>query len=105
MDEFQRRLKPETFLEVKRVMRGLVGHRYRVRLCDVVAPDELHLAQKLLAEGRTRAEAKGILMERLQISKRKAYRLLSRALDSRAAALPAQPVAVREVAMAMDEED
>lgn len=103
MDEFQRRLKPETFLEVKRVMRGLAGHRYRVRVCDVVATEELSLARKLLAEGRTRAESKGILMERLQISKRKAYRLLSQALDSRAVALPAQPVRVPE--MAMDGED
>lgn len=104
MDEFQRRLRPETFAEVKRVMRGLVGHRYRVRACDVVAPDEVGLASRLLAEGRSRAEAKDILIERLHVSKRKAYRLLSQALNARAVVLP-EPQPERVPAMAMDEED
>lgn len=86
LDELERRLSPEAMSEVRRALSGLAGQRYRVRYKDVVYPMELSLAVKLLNEGRPRAEIKAILMERLQISKPKAYRLIGAALDARATA-------------------
>lgn len=105
--ELQPKLSAAAFEEVRRALRGLVGQRYRIRARDVVAPVELALAIKLLNDGRPRCEAKDILIERLQISKRKAYELLDQALSARAVVPPTHPDphGLRELAMALDEED
>lgn len=105
LEELERRLSPEAFAEVRRALQGLAGHRYRIRHKDVVYPTELALTMKLLNEGRPRAEVKGILMERLQISKPKAYRLIEAALNNRKA-LPAtrtNRAGLEQLAMAVAE--
>lgn len=107
MTELERRLRPEIMAEVRRALRGLAGQRYRIRYKDVVYPEELALAVKLLNEGRPRAEVKGILMERLQISKPKAYRLMDAALNARAVVPPTHPSpsGLRQLALALDDDE
>lgn len=87
----EQKLTPEAMAEVRRALRGLAGQRYRIRVREVVYPEQLALAVKLLNEGRPRCEAKNILMIRLAISKPKAYRLLDDALNARAVVPPTHP--------------
>lgn len=68
---------------VRRVARSFVGERCRVHYRDVVFPDELALALRLLDNGMSRPEARDALMVRLEASRAKAYRLLHAALDAR----------------------
>lgn len=105
--ELERRLSADAFLEVKRALRSLAGQRFRIRYRDVVYPEELALAVKLLGEGRQRPEVKSILMERLQISKPKAYRLIEAALNSRVVVPPTHPnpEGLRQLALALDDDE
>lgn len=105
--ELERRISAEAMSEVRKALRNLVGHRYRIRVREVVYPEELALAVKLLNEGRPRSEAKEILMIRLQISKPKAYRLLDAALNARAVVPPTHPnpEGLRQLALALDDDE
>jgi len=105
--ELQQRLSPAAFDEVRRALRHLVGQRYRIRVRDVVHPEELALALSLLKGGMPRPEIKEALMVRLGISKAKAYRLIEQALNARAVVPPthAIPAGLRQLALALDDEE
>lgn len=107
LSDLQPRMSADAFAELKRALRHLTGQRYFIKVRDVVYPEELALAVKLLNEGRPRAEVKTILMERLQISKPKAYRLIEDALNARSVVPPTHPNpdGLRQLALALDDED
>lgn len=107
LEELERRLSPQAMAEVRRAVRGLAGQHYRIRLRDVVYPEELALAVTLLNEGRHRPEVRDILMARLQASKRKAYRLIHAALNARAVVPPTHPnpEGLRQLALALDDDE
>lgn len=94
---------------VRRVARSFVGQRLRVRWVDVVLPEQLALAVRLLDSGMGRPEASVALRVRLQVSKTTAYKLIRAALDARRVAVlpPSQASAdgLRQLALALGEDD
>lgn len=107
LEELERRISPAAMAEVRKAVRALAGQRYRIRVRDVVYPEELALALQLLNEGRGRPEIKDILIARIGCSKYKAYRLINAALDARVVVPPTHPnpEGLRQLALALDEED
>ncbi len=107
LQELERRMTAPAMKELRQALRGLAGQRYHIRLRDVVYPEELALALQLLNEGRPRPEVRDILVERLQASKRKAYRLIHAALNARAVVPPTHPnpEGLRQLALALDDDD
>lgn len=105
--ELERRLTPSAMLEVRRAIKAMAGKRYRFTHSEIVHPEQLALAVKLLNQGMSRADAREALMERLQVRKSKAYKLLAEALSARQVIPPThpEPQGLRELATALDEAD
>ena len=93
---------------VRRVASRFKGQRFRVTYRDVVLPERLALAVRMLDSGMTRGEARHALEERLQIGKTTASALIGAALDARRInVLPpteAGAACLRQLAEALDEE-
>lgn len=91
---------------VRRLFANVIGPR--AFAAAVTIPAELALAVTLLNAGMPRPDARTALMVRLQISRRKAYRLIEAALRTRTHNVvpPTQPDAagLRQLALALDDE-
>ena len=93
--------------QMLRVLRGLAGRRLYITRRELVAPDQLALAMRLMNEMRMN-EAASALMVRLHVGKSKAYKLITAALQARAGVVPAtMPHAegLRQLALVLDDEE
>lgn len=90
-----------------RTIRGLAGRRLYIARRELVAPEQLALAVKLLDQRMRVAECRDALMVRLGVSRRTAYHLITAALQVRGGVVPATvPHAdgLRQLALALDED-
>lgn len=91
---------------VRRVASRFKGQRFRVTYRDVVLPERLALAVRMLDSGMTRRDARAALEERLQIGKTTASALVGAALDARRTNIlpPTEAGAegLRQLALAID---
>lgn len=91
-----------------RTIRGLAGRRLYITRRELVAPEQLALAVKLLDQRMRVVECRDALMVRLGCSMRNAYRLITAALQVRAGTVPAtMPNAdgLRQLALALDDQE
>lgn len=69
--------------EFLRMIRNMAGMRIQMTRSALVIPHRVEVAKKLLSEGMTVAQTRDALMERVQIPRRSAYRVIALALNMR----------------------
>ena len=74
---------------MRTLLRGMVGQRMRLTQRDLVRPEAVRVARKLLDAGLSPTEARRALVGRLLISRDRAERLVMLALSERAVAAAA----------------